>query len=104
MTKKRIKTKNQPTCNAANPVLAALQTYVLNILFMIRRTTIGKYSYICLAVRGAEHFNSAEIIPYEPDMYNDSAGKRYWYSLLWLCFKAVFSGLYNIYNNENHNF
>ena len=24
----------------------------------------------------------AEIIPYEPDMYNNSAGKRYWYSLL----------------------
>ena len=39
---------------------------------------------------------SAEIIPYEPDMYNDSAGKRYWYSLLWLWCKAVLSGLYNI--------
>ena len=40
---------------------------------------------------------SAEIIPYEPDMYNDSAGKRYgihcFIGLNW----AVFSGLYNIY-------
>ena len=40
---------------------------------------------------------SAEIIPYEPDMYNDSAGKRYgihcFVGLNW----AVFSGLYNIY-------
>ena len=39
---------------------------------------------------------SAEIIPYEPDMYNDSAGKRYgihcFIGLNW----AVFSGLYNI--------
>ena len=38
---------------------------------------------------------SAEIIPYEPDMYNDSAGKRYgihcFVGLNW----AVFSELYN---------
>ena len=42
-------------------------------------------------------YGSAEIIPYEPDMYNDSAGKRYgihcFIGLNW----AVFSGLYNIY-------
>ena len=25
---------------------------------------------------------SAEIIPYEPDMYNDSAGKRYYFSII----------------------
>ena len=24
----------------------------------------------------------AEIIPYEPDMYNDSAGKRYYFSII----------------------
>ena len=40
-------------------------------------------------------WGSAEIIPYEPDMYNDSAGKRYgihcFVGLNW----AVFSGLYN---------
>ena len=54
------------------------------------------FSYICNAVRGAGHLCSAEIIPYEPDMYNDSAGKRYgihcFIGLNW----AVFSGLYNI--------
>ena len=39
------------------------------------------YSYICSAVRGARPTEQAregvaEMIPSEPDMYNDSAGKR----------------------------
>ena len=39
------------------------------------------YSYICGAVRGARPTEQAregvaEMIPSEPDMYNDSAGKR----------------------------
>ena len=48
------------------------KTNILQILELF-----AQYDYICDAVRGAEHFGSAEIIPYEPDMYNDSAGKRY---------------------------
>ena len=39
---------------------------------------------------------SAEIIPYEPDMYNDSAGKRYGIHCFCRLELAVFSGLYNI--------
>ena len=38
---------------------------------------------------------SAEIIPYEPDMYNDSAGKRYGIHCFIGLDKAVLSGLYN---------
>ena len=39
--------------------------------------------------------SSAEIIPYEPDMYNDSAGKRYGIHCFIGLDRAVFSGLYN---------
>lgn len=39
-------------------------------------------------------YGPAEIIPYEPDMYNDSAGKRYWYSLFQGLDQAVFSVIY----------
>ena len=41
--------------------------------------------------------SSAEIIPYEPDMYNDSAGKRYGIHCFIGLDKAVLSGLYNNY-------
>ena len=40
------------------------------------------FHYLCNAVRGAKPFGLAEIIPYEPDMYNDSAGKRYYFSII----------------------
>jgi hypothetical protein len=33
--------------------------------------------YLRHAVRGAKQTCFAEITPYEPDMYNNSAGKRY---------------------------
>ena len=39
--------------------------------------------------------SSAENIPYEPDMYNDSAGKRYGIHCFIGLDKAVLSGLYN---------
>ena len=42
-------------------------------------------------------YSPAEIIPYEPDMYNDSAGKRYGIHCFIGLDRAVFSGLYNIY-------
>ena len=41
-------------------------------------------------------YGSAEIIPYEPDMYNDSAGKRYGIHCFVGLNRAVFSGLCNI--------
>ena len=41
--------------------------------------------------------SSAEIIPYEPDMYNDSAGKRYGIHCFIGLDKAGLSGLYNNY-------
>lgn len=34
----------------------------------------------------------AEIIPYEPDMYNDSAGKRYGIHCLQACIKPTSLG------------
>ena len=54
----------------------------------------------------------AEIIPYEPDMYNNSAGKRYWYPLLWLytkpyslryiAFEQWIHQIPNLYNLYRH--
>ena len=38
-------------------------------------------------------YSSAEIIPYEPDMYNDSAGKRYGIHCFVGLKRAVLSGL-----------
>ena len=43
-----------------------------------------------LGVLGA--YGSAEIIPYEPDMYNDSAGKRYGIHCLQACIKPYSPG------------
>ena len=37
-------------------------------------------------------YGSAEIIPYEPDMYNDSAGKRYGIHCLQACIKPYSPG------------
>jgi hypothetical protein len=37
---------------------------------------LKKNHYLRNAVRGAKSFGLAEMIPYEPEMYNDSAGKR----------------------------
>ena len=39
-------------------------------------STLNFAFYLCGAVRGAAPRGLAEMIPSEPDMYNDSAGKR----------------------------
>ena len=46
----------------------------------------------------------AEIIPYEPDMYNDSAGKRYGIHCLSAWIGPCSLGCIMTVNNEDHNF
>ena len=49
-------------------------------------------------------YGPAEIIPYEPDMYNDSAGKRYGIHCLQAWIEPSSPGCIIIYSNEDHNF
>ena len=58
------------------------------------------YPYLCDAVRGAKPYDLAEMIPYEPDMYNNSAGKRYAIHCFVGLWSKPFPWLYNPYNNE----
>ena len=51
-------------------------------------------------------YSPAEIIPYEPDMYNNSAGKRYGIHCLWEAWTKPSSLGYimTIKDNEDHAF
>ena len=48
-------------------------------------------------------YDSAEITPYEPDMYNDSAGKRYGIHCLQAWIEPSSPGCIMIFDNEDHN-
>ena len=46
-------------------------------------------------------YSPAEIIPYEPDMYNNSAGKRYWFFIVHGLNQAVSLRHNKLFHNEN---
>ena len=75
-----ISSQNGSACSSPSRVQSFLKSHlVLRLLIAYSKNHIT--FAMLLGVLGI--YSPAEIIPYEPDMYNNSAGKRYGIHCLW---------------------